>query len=109
MVATYDQSRLWKEALENLGDGFDEQRGQLREAYAKFHQRASVLAAQIAKDLPALTVHNADHFNGLWHLASEIAGPGWNLNPAEAFVFGGTIAPRCRQLHCRFSRRNRGH
>lgn len=91
MVAPYQDSRLWKSAMADRGDGLDAQRGVLREAYKKFHDNAVVFAAQVRADLPDLTDHGADHFNGLWHLASKIAGEGCELNPAEAFVFGGAI------------------
>lgn len=91
MVAPYQDSRLWKSAMEDRGDGLDKQRAALRLAYEKFHDNAVELAKQIRADLPDLTDHGADHFNGLWHLASKIAGAGCELNPAEAFVFGGAI------------------
>lgn len=91
MVAPYQDSRLWKSAMADRGDGLDAQRGVLLEAYKKFHDNAVVFAAQVRADLPDLTDHGADHFNGLWHLASKIGGAGCELNPAEAFVFGGAI------------------
>lgn len=91
MVAPYQDSRLWESAMADRGDGLDAQRGVLREAYKKFHDNAVVFAAQVRADLPDLTDHGADHFNGLWHLASKIGGAGCELNPAEAFVFGGAI------------------
>lgn len=91
MTASYQDSRLWKTAMEDSGDGLDKQRATLREAYEKFHDNTSTLAEQIRADLPDLTDHGADHFNGLWHLASKIAGESYVLNPAEAFVFGGAI------------------
>ncbi len=91
MVAPYQDSRLWKSAMADRRDGLDAQRGVLREAYKKFHNNAVVFAAQVRADLPDLTDHGADHFNGLWHLASKIVGAGCELNPAEAFVFGGAI------------------
>lgn len=91
MTASYRDSRLWKTAMKDSGDGLDKQRATLREAYEKFHDNASMLAELIRADLPDLTDHGADHFNGLWHLASKIAGEGYELNPAEVFVFGGAI------------------
>jgi hypothetical protein len=91
MTASYQGSWLWKTAMEDQGDGLDKQRKTLRDAYEKFHDNASTLAEQIRADLPDLTDHGADHFNGLWHLASKITGESYILNPVEAFVFGGAI------------------
>jgi hypothetical protein len=31
------------------------------------------------------------HLDALWETASEVAGPDFKLNPAEAFVFGGAV------------------
>ncbi|MCQ8239827.1 HD domain-containing protein [Rhizosaccharibacter radicis] len=37
------------------------------------------------------TVHDINHVDALWEIADIIAGPDHKLNPAEAFVFGGSI------------------
>ncbi len=34
------------------------------------------------------TVHDVSHLDALWEMADLIAGPDFQLNPAEAFVFG---------------------
>jgi hypothetical protein len=38
-----------------------------------------------------LTVHDVTHLDALWEMTSLIAGPEYELNPAEAFVLGGAI------------------
>src|SRR3546814_5071102 len=53
--------------------------------------RASALVAKIAGDLPHMTVHDVTHLDALWEMASIATGESFDLNPAEAFVFGGAI------------------
>jgi hypothetical protein len=49
------------------------------------------VAAEIARDLPYFTVHDASHQDALWAIASEIAGNDLQLTPTEAFALGGTF------------------
>lgn len=51
----------------------------------------SLLAKEIAKDLPDLTVHDISHLDALWEVASQITGPNFSLTPAEGYVLGGSI------------------
>ncbi|MFF7063052.1 hypothetical protein [Pseudomonas sp. NPDC008258] len=39
----------------------------------------------------SLTVHDITHVDALWWTASEIIGPDYEVNPAEAFVLGGAF------------------
>ena len=87
----YQQSSLWKQAFSNREDGLDEQRNFLISAFTEFRKRVSLLVAQIHKDMPSLTVHDITHIDALWWTASEISGPDYPLNPAEAFVLGGAF------------------
>ena len=89
---TITQSHLWDHALAPRDpDEHKEERERLRSAFVLFRERASVLALEIEKDLPGITVHDVTHLDALWELASLIAGDGYTLNPAEAFVLGGAI------------------
>lgn len=45
-------------------------------------------------------MHDITHVDALWHVASEIAGPNYPLNPAEAFVLGGAFLLH-DAAHCR--------
>jgi hypothetical protein len=54
-------------------------------------ERAAVLATEIARDLPDFTAHDVEHLDALWELASQIAGDGFSLTPAEAYILGGAI------------------
>lgn len=87
----YKNSPLWKQAFQSKNDGLDEKRHLLSSAFTEFRQRVSYLVDQIHKDMPSLTVHDITHLDSLWWTASEIAGEGYPLNPAEAFVLGGAI------------------
>jgi len=90
-MESYQQSPLWSQAFNDANDGFDKQRNALASAFADFRDRVSMLVAQIHKDMPSLTVHDITHIDALWWTASEIAGPDYFLNPAEAFVLGGAF------------------
>lgn len=54
-------------------------------------ERSSVLAAEIANDLPEFTVHDVSHAKGVWVLADRIAGPNLTLTPVETFVLGAAV------------------
>jgi len=87
----YQQSPLWKQAFLKQEDGLDEQRNTLIVAFTEFRKRVSLLIGHIHKDMPSLTVHDITHVDALWWTASEIAGPDYPINPAEAFVLGGAF------------------
>src|SRR6266851_9599017 len=89
----FETATLWKRSLAPQADTdkFAEVRENLRSAYMKFRERAALLAAEIARDLPDYTVHDITHIDSLWHLADLIAGSDVNLTPPEAFVLGGAF------------------
>lgn len=99
-MADYKQSTLWKGAFVGKPDDFYPQRGELIGAYEKFRERVSLLLAQIQRELPDLTLHDITHVDALWRVASEIAGPDFPLNPAEALVLGGAFLLH-DAAHCR--------
>lgn len=96
----YECTSLWKNAFENKNDGFDYPRSTLKTAYQDIRVRVSLLLQQIQKELPILTLHDITHVDSLWRIASEIAGPDFDLNPAEAFVLGGAFLLH-DAAHCR--------
>ena len=67
------------------------QRDRLRVVYESFWERGVKLAERIATDLPGLTLHDEAHLAALWDRASQLTGPGYPINPLEAFVFGGAV------------------
>lgn len=88
-MSDYRQSPLWKSAFTEQDDGLNDQRKSLDTAYGDFRGRVTFLAGEIHKNMPDLTVHDISHIDALWWVASEVAGDGYPLNPAEAFVLGG--------------------
>jgi hypothetical protein len=96
----YKLSTLWKSAFDGKSDGFDPKRAALVGAYEQFRERVALLLAQIQKELPDLTLHDITHVDALWRVASEIAGPDFPLNPAEALVLGGAFLLH-DAAHCR--------
>ena len=99
----YKQSSLWKTAFPDNTIEFPQQRKRIIEAYERFRERVSLLLQQIQKELPSLTLHDITHVDALWQVASEIAGPNYPLNPAEALVLGGAFllhdAAHCRAAY----------
>lgn len=87
----YKNSSLWRQAFHDENDQLVDSRKLLTVAFDAFRSRVSLLVSSIHKDMPSLTVHDITHIDALWQAASEIAGPDYPLNPAEAFVLGGAF------------------
>ena len=83
---------LWRRAFETprLDCTRDEQEF-FRTQYLSIRDRAAQLVSRIAVDLPGMTVHDISHLDALWDTASLVAEGAVNVNPAEAFVLGGSI------------------
>jgi hypothetical protein len=89
----HDDSQLWSRSLSDSGafSRHTHALERLRVSYHSIRQRAVTVAAEINRDLPEFTVHDAAHLDALWHLADEIAGDDYSLNPLEAYVFGAAV------------------
>lgn len=72
-------------------DAFDDQRRRLKTALDSFRDRVGQLITFIPRDMPGYTVHDLSHLDALWEMAGIIVGENFELNPAEAFVFGGAV------------------
>jgi hypothetical protein len=91
-VDVFETTHLWKTSLApQADDEFREHREQLRAAYLSFRKRASLLAAEIARDLPDYTIHDISHSDTLWRMADLITGLQLEITPLEAFVLGGAF------------------
>jgi hypothetical protein len=62
-----------------------------RDRYLDMRDRAAQLVSRIVIDMPGMTVHDVTHLDALWETASLVAEGAISINPAEAFVFGGSI------------------
>lgn len=84
--ASIEQSSLWQRTFSNppQHDGIDRLVVSLRNA----RERVALLSSRIAGSLPSLTQHDVSHLDGLWTVASTIAGNDYDLNPVEGYVFG---------------------
>lgn len=96
----YERTTLWQRAFILQSDGLDLQREKLVHAYKDFRERVAILLTHIQSELPNLTLHDITHVDALWRVASQIAGPEFSLNPAEAFVLGGAFLLH-DAAHCR--------
>jgi len=86
------QTELWKNAFaDRAQDTFAEQRTRLSNALLVFRGNIQPLVRRIAEILPGLTIHDETHLDALWDTADLVAGPGYPLNPLEAFIFGGAV------------------
>ena len=54
-------------------------------------EKASFLLQQIPSDMKELTVHDITHVDALWEMGSIVSMDTVELNPPEAFVFGGAV------------------
>jgi len=85
-------SHIWQQTLAGRSaDDNSEARERLRSAFTSFRERAGLLAGEIRRDLPQLTLHDQNHLDALWETAATILGPDYALTPAEGFVLGGAF------------------
>lgn len=84
-------STLWKLTLQPKVDEQEVDRERLRRAFLSFRSRVKHVVAEIASELPGLTVHDITHLDALWSVAGEIIGDEYPLNEAEAFVLGSAF------------------
>jgi hypothetical protein len=88
----FGTSALWQVAFgERPKDRYAAARAALKRKFLDLREKVAMLVAQIAKDIPGLTVHDVTHLDALWETASLVAGPQLAINPAEAYVLGASI------------------
>jgi hypothetical protein len=88
----FESSTLWQTAFaERSKDRHAAARTALKRKFLDLREKVAFLVAQIAKDIPTLTVHDVTHLDALWETASLVAGPDLEINPAEAYVLGASI------------------
>lgn len=88
----YQQSWLWQNAfVMPRKDAPKEEQNYFGERYYSMREKAAHLVGRIHSDLKTLTVHDKSHLDALWEMASIVTEGRFDLNPPEAFVFGGAI------------------
>ena len=89
LPSTITKSDLWANTLApQKNDESATARDRLRAAFTTCRQRAGLLAGEIRRDLPQLTLHDLTHIDALWEIAGTILGPNYDITPAEGFVLG---------------------
>jgi hypothetical protein len=88
---SFESTSLWQSAFPSQAIDIDKGRARFKNAYIALREKAEDLVSLIVKDMPDFTIHDITHLDALWELGSQMAGPGYELNPAEAFVLGGAI------------------
>src|SRR6266404_3277693 len=88
----FRQTWLWQHVFVNprLDATLDEQEF-FREQYLLMREKVGYLVAQIAADLPGMTVHDLTHLDALWDTASLVAEGAVTVSPPEGFVLGASI------------------
>ncbi|WP_320179497.1 ATP-binding protein [Roseovarius pacificus] len=88
----FKSTKLWLHAFEQRdGDQFETQRARLASQLLTMREKVEQLVSFIPVDCKDLTIHDITHLDALWEAAQQITGEKWELNPAEAFVFGAAV------------------
>lgn len=89
----YELTILWQKTLglKNSQDGCQDQIDFLRNAYNSLRGKARFLASEINRSLPDFTVHDIEHSDALWGIASTVLADNAVINPAEGFVLGAAF------------------
>jgi len=93
MNTQIEKTGLWSSSLGTTASNAETQQKleHLRSVLQRFRGHVAILTTRIAAQFPQLTIHDVTHLDALWETADLIAGPGYPLNPMEAFVLGGAI------------------
>src|SRR6266446_3829564 len=93
-IASLDfrQTWLWQNVFVNprLDATLDEQEF-FRDQFLLMRDKVGHLVAQIAADMPGMTVHDLTHLDSLWETASLVAEGAVTVSPPEGFVLGASI------------------
>lgn len=84
----YKETELWKNSIDNISYGNDQQREKLKQIFFRTRENAEFILAKIRNDFPSLTVHDISHVDSLWQVGSVITGDAYEMNPLEGFVLG---------------------
>jgi hypothetical protein len=88
----YQDTWLWKRAfIDERDDATPREQIYFAERYTAMREKCAALVARIATDMGHMTVHDVTHLDALWEMASIVTEGSFDINPPEAFVFGGAI------------------
>lgn len=60
----------------------------IKSSYLSLREQIQGLLQEIRSDFPNLTVHDIDHVDSLWRIASLIVGKNYPITPMEGYVLG---------------------
>jgi hypothetical protein len=87
------ETDLWKKAESDAtAAGYAEKWERIDAEFRHTWSRATQVAAQIAKELPQLTLHDEFHLNAVFEMGGQISGSDYELTPMEVVVFGMAVA-----------------
>ncbi|MGY4156807.1 hypothetical protein ACVINW_002649 [Bradyrhizobium sp. USDA 4461] len=88
----YRDTWLWQRAfVQAREDATQSEQQYFQERYLSVREKAASLVGRIQADMPSMTVHDTSHLDALWEMGSIVARDRLDLNPPEAFVFGGAV------------------
>lgn len=88
----YENTWLYQRAfLLDRNDAPRSEQEYFRSRYTSMREKANLLVSRIGADMKDMTVHDISHLDALWEMASIVARDSIDLNPPEAFVFGGAV------------------
>lgn len=88
----FAETALWEKAFKSsANDSQKKAKSRLEFALLGMREKVESLVTFIPADCKGLTIHDISHLDAIWEIADEIVGPDWELNPAEAFVFGAAV------------------
>lgn len=88
----YEDTWLWKQAfVVAREDSSVKEQAYFAERYFAMREKCAALVNRIATDMGHMTVHDISHLDALWEMASIVTQNTFDLNPCEAFVFGGAV------------------
>ena len=92
MSDNYQDTWLWKRAfVEQREDATTKEQRYFEEQYNSLRENVHHLVGRIPLDMKDMTVHDISHLDALWEMGSIVSRDAVELNPPEAFVFGGAV------------------
>ena len=88
MTNLMEESLLWQRTFAQADDP---RVSRLVTSLRGARNRVGQLTTRIVSSLPALTIHDLSHLDGLWAVASTISGDEFSLNPLEGYLFGTAV------------------
>lgn len=90
-MSVMESSRLWKTAIEELGEPDLKAAEKLAISFEDTRAAVANLAPNYQQYLPYFTLHDIEHFDALWSIADTLTPDGYKLSPLEVYILGLTF------------------